>query len=66
MPGNRSLKVLAAVASSFTALVLLILGLAGARVISFQLGLLMCVALVGLYVGFGVLILVARMVSRLN
>jgi hypothetical protein len=66
MPDNRSLKITAAVAASFTALVLLVLGLAGARVISFQLALLMCTALVGLYVGFGFLVLVARMVSKLR
>jgi len=66
MAGNRSLKIMAAIAASFTTLVLLVLGLAGARVITFPLALLMCVALVGLYVGFGVLILVARLVSRLQ
>jgi len=66
MAGNPSLKIMAAVAGSFTALVLLVLGLASTRVVSFQLALLMCIALVGLYVGFGVLILVARMVSRLH
>jgi len=66
MSGNRSLKIMAAVAASFTALVLLVLGLAGAGAISGPLALLMCVALVGLYVGFGILILVARMVSKLR
>jgi hypothetical protein len=66
MPGNRSLKVIAAVAASFTILVLLVLGLASARVISFPLALLTCIALVGLYVGFGILVLVARMVSKLR
>ena len=63
---NSSLKILTAVAASFTALVLLALGLASASLISFPLALLMCVALVGLYVGFGILILVARMVSKLR
>lgn len=66
MPGNRSLKITAAIAASFTTLVVVILGLAGASVIRFQLALLMCVALVGLYVGFGFLVLVARMVSKLR
>lgn len=66
MSGNRSLVIFAAVAFSFTALVVLVLGLLMARVVSFPLAMLMCVALVGLYLGFGVLALVARMVSRLN
>lgn len=63
---TRTLRIAALVASSFTALAVGILVLMMKRVVSFQLGLLMLVALVGLYFGFGVLIAVHRFVGKLQ
>jgi hypothetical protein len=65
-PRSRSLAIAAAVATSFTGLGALILFLMIEHVVSFQLGLLMLVALVGLYFGFGILILVYRFTNRLQ
>ena len=47
-------------------LVALVFGLAVARVVTPQMALLMMVALAGLYIGFGILILVYQFVSRLE
>lgn len=66
MANNSTLKIAAAVAGSFTALCVVVLYLMLRRTISFQLALLMLVALVGLYFGFGVLVLVYRFTSRLK
>jgi len=63
---NRSLIIAAAIALSFTGLGALILCLMVSHVVSFQLGLLMLVALVGLYFGFGVLIAAYRFTSKLQ
>ena len=65
-PRNSSLKMLALAAGSFTLLAILIIALAATGVVTFQLGLLMLVALVGLYFGFGVLIAVYRFMSKLE
>lgn len=66
MPDNRSLRIMAAIAGSFTMLVVVVLGLLIAGILSFPLALLMCVALVGLYVGFGILALAARLINNLK
>jgi hypothetical protein len=66
VPTNRTLLAVAGVVGLFTLLVAGILVLLATRVITFQLGLLMLVALLALYLGFGVLIAVWRFVSRLN
>lgn len=63
---NNSLRMLAAAAGSFTLLALTVIFLAAKGVVTFQLGLLMLVALVGLYFGFGVLIAVYRFISKLE
>jgi hypothetical protein len=65
-PNKKALKVAAGVAGSFTALVVLVLVLMMRDVVTFQLGLLMLVALLALYFGFGVLIAVYRFVGRLE
>jgi hypothetical protein len=65
-PRNKSLRTLAAVAVSFTVLAATIMFLAAKGIVSFQLGLLMLVALVGLYFGFGVLAIVYRFISKLD
>jgi hypothetical protein len=63
---NRALKVAAGVAVSFMSLVVLILVLMANRVVTFQMALLMLVALLGLYFGFGVLIAVYRFIGKLE
>lgn len=63
---KKALRIAASVAGSFTALVVLVLVLMVKAVVTFQLGLLMLVALLGLYFGFGVLIAVYRFVGRLE
>jgi hypothetical protein len=63
---NASLRRLAWVAASFTLLAVTVIGLAVTGIVTFQLGLLMLVGLVGLYFGFGVLILVYRFVTKLS
>jgi len=63
---NKALKIAAGVAVSFTGLVIVILVLMANRIITFQMALLMLVALLGLYFGFGVLIAVYRFIARLE
>ena len=60
------LKIAAAVSGSFTAIAVTILVLMMRRVVTFQMAMLMLVALVGLYFGFGVLAIVYRFISRLE
>ncbi len=63
---NKSLQTLALVAGSFTALVIAIMVLAAKGIVTFQVGLLMLIGLVGLYFGFGVLIVVYRFIAKLE
>ena len=63
---RRKLKIAAAISLTFTGIVVLIFTLMIKGVVTFQLGLLMLVALLGLYFGFGVLILIYRFVARLE
>lgn len=63
---NKSLRTLAVVAGSFTFLVLTVFVLMAKHVVTFQLGLLMLVGLVGLYFGFGILAMVYRFISKLE
>jgi uncharacterized membrane protein len=65
MQKRKALKV-AAIAASFVGLVALVLVLMFQRIVTFQMAMLMLVALLGLYFGFGVLIAVYRFVSRLQ
>lgn len=66
MPDKKTLKVAAAVSVSFTVFAATIILLSAKRVISFQMALLMLVALVGLYFGFGILIALYRFVATLK
>ena len=66
MSDRKKLKIAAAVSLSFTGIVVLIMTLLVKAVITFQLALLMLVALLGLYFGFGVLIFLYRFVGRLK
>ena len=63
---NRGRKIAAAASGVFSALVILILVLLANGVVTLQLALLMVVALVGLYFGFGVLIWIYRFVAKLD
>jgi len=66
MPRNRTLKIAAGIAASFICLVGTIILLFAARIISIEMAKLMLVALVALYVGFGFLIAVYRLISKLE
>ena len=66
MPKNRTLKVVAGIAASFTGLAGVIIFLSEAKIISFEMAMLMLVALLGMYLGFGVLIAVYRLVGKLE
>jgi hypothetical protein len=66
MPKNRTLKVVAGIAVSFIGLAGTIIFLSGAKIISLGVAILMLVALVGMYVGFGILIAVYRLISKLE
>ena len=66
MADRKKWLIAAAISLSFTGIVVLIMTLLVKGVVTFQLGLLMLVALLGLYFGFGVLIAVYRFVARLK
>jgi hypothetical protein len=66
MADKKKWLIAAAISMSFTGIVVLIMALLVKGVITFQLALLMLVALLGLYFGFGVLIAVYRFVDRLK
>jgi len=63
---RRKLKIAAAISLTFTGIVVLIFTLMIKGVVTFQLGMLMLVALLGLYFGFGVLIVIYRFVAKLE
>lgn len=63
---TRTLKTVLLAGTAFVALAVGIVAAAYLGYISGQLGLLMLVALLGMYVGFGVLIAVYRFISRLE
>jgi len=66
MPKNRTLKVVAGIVASFTGLVGTIIFLAEKKIISFEMAILMLVALLAMYVGFGILIAVYRFMGKLE
>ena len=66
MPRNRTLIVVAAIVVSFTGLVGTIVFLLESKIISFEMAMLMIVALLGMYIGFGVLIAVYRLIGKLK
>ncbi len=66
MPKNRTLKVVAGIAASFAGLVGTIIFLLEKKIISIQLASLMVVALLAMYVGFGILIAVYRLMAKLE
>ena len=66
MTDTKKLKIAAAISLSFTGIVVLIMALLVKGVITFPLAMLMLVALLGLYFGFGVLIVLYRFTGRLK
>jgi CRISPR/Cas system endoribonuclease Cas6 (RAMP superfamily) len=66
MPRNRALKIVAGIVVSFSGLAGTILYLLEAKKISFEMAMLMLVALLGMYIGFGFLIAVYRLISKLD
>jgi hypothetical protein len=66
MPRSRTFIVAAGIVASFIGLAGTIVFLAKTEVISFVLAKLMLVALLGMYVGFGFLIAVYRLIGRLK
>ena len=66
MPRNRTLRTVAGIAASFIGLVGTIIFLLAMRIVSFEMAKLMLVALLGIYVGFGVLIAVYRLIAKLE
>ena len=66
MPKHRSLKIAAGIAVSFIGLAGTIIFLLKSGVIGFEVGMLMLVALLGLYIGFGILVAVYRLICNLE
>jgi uncharacterized membrane protein YeaQ/YmgE (transglycosylase-associated protein family) len=66
MPRNRALKAVAAIVISFTGLVGAIVLLFEMKIITFEMAMLMLVALLAMYIGFGILIAVYRLIARLE
>ena len=66
MPRNRTLKIVAGIAASFIGLAGTIVFLSEAKIISFEMANLMLVALFGMYLGFGILIAVYRLVAKME
>ena len=66
MPKNRTLKIVAGIAASFAGFVGVIIFLSAAKIISFPIAMLMLVALFGMYIGFGILIAVYRLIGKLE
>ena len=66
MRKNRTLKVVAGIAASFIGLVGTIIFLLDRKIISSEMAILMLVALLAMYVGFGVLIAVYRLMDKLK
>ena len=65
-PKTKNLKIVVGFALVFTSLAVLIIFLGYKNVVSIQLMLLMLIALIGFYVGFGILIASYRFIRTLN
>ena len=65
-PLNRTLKVVAGIAASFIVLAGTIIFLSEAEIIGFEMSILMLVALLGMYVGIGILIAFYRLIGKLD
>ena len=63
---KRTLKVVAGIAASFAGLVGTIIILLEMKIIGLEVAKLMLVALLGMYVGFGILIAIYRLIRKLE
>ncbi len=66
MKKRGTLKIVAGVAFSFTVLAGMIIFLSVNKLVSFDIAILLLAALSGLYIGFGILIAVYRLVNKLE
>jgi hypothetical protein len=66
MPKSRALKTVAGIAGSFIGLAGTIIFLSAMKILSLAMAKLMLVALLGMYVGFGILIAVYRLIRKLE
>jgi hypothetical protein len=66
MSENRTLKLVVGMVASFVGLAGVIIFLLATKIVSAQMGILMLVALVGMHLGFGILIAVYRLVRKLE
>jgi hypothetical protein len=66
MPKSRTPKLVVGLSASFTGLAVATLFLMAGKIVSLQLGTLMLVALVGMHLGFGILIAVYRLINKLE
>ena len=66
MPRNRTLKIVAGIAASFTGFLGTIIFLSVMQIISFEMAKLMLAALVAMYIGFGILIAIYRFIGKLE
>ena len=66
MPKNGTTKFVVGIAASFTGLAGAIIFLLATKTVTVQMGALMFVASVGMHLGFGILIAVYRLISKLE
>lgn len=66
MRKNRVLKVAGGIAVSFAGLVGMVIFLAKAEMVTFEMAKLMLVALLGMYIGFGFLIAVYLLIGKMK
>jgi len=66
MAKNRTLKIIAVIVASFTVFSGTIIFLSEKKIISYEMAILMLVALLGMYIGFGILIAVYRLIGKLE
>ena len=66
MPRTKTLTVVAGIAASFIGLAATVILLSVMEIVSFEIAKLMLVALLAMYVGFGFLIAVYRLIGKLE
>ena len=66
MAKNRTLKIIAVIVASFTVFSGTIIFLSEKKIISYEMAILMLVALLGMCIGFGILIAVYRLIGKLE
>jgi hypothetical protein len=66
MSKNRTSKLVVGIVASFMGLAGVIIFLLATKIVSVQIGILMLVMSVGMHLGFGILIAVYRLISKLE